>query len=182
MERKGAALIMKHKNIFILLLVLLAVFSRLIPHPLNFTPIGALGLFAGAYIIDKRVWLLPLCALLLSDFLIGLYDPISMLFVYIGFALSAFIGRLLLSEKRTSLNLGGAALSSATLFFFVSNFGTWLSGTLYPMTLAGLTDCFVMAIPFYGNTLLGDLFYVAVLFGIFEGSQIWMKRNIAQSA
>ena len=107
----------KHKNLFILILVLLAVFSRLIPHPLNFTPIGALGLFAGAYIIDKRVWLLPVCALLLSDFFVGFYEPIGMLFVYLGFALSAFIGRLLLTDKRTSLRLGGAALSSATLFF-----------------------------------------------------------------
>ena len=174
---------LKHKNIFLLILVLLAVLSRLIPHPLNFTPIGALGLFAGAYIIDKRVWLLPVCALLLSDFFVGFYEPIGMLFVYIGFALSAFIGRLLLSDKRTSLRLGGAALSSATLFFIVSNFGTWVSGTLYPMSLAGLTECFVMAIPFYGNTLLGDLFYVAVLFGLFEGLQVWIqKRNITQAA
>jgi hypothetical protein len=106
-----------------------------------------------------------------------------MLFVYLGFALSAFVGRLLLSEKRSSLNLGGAAFSSATLFFIVSNFGTWLSGTLYPMSLAGLADCYVMAIPFYGNTLLGDLFYVVVLFGLFEGSQVWMqKRDIGQAA
>jgi predicted membrane-bound dolichyl-phosphate-mannose-protein mannosyltransferase len=174
---------LKHKNIFILILVLLAVSSRLIPHPLNFTPIGALGLFAGAYIVDKRVWALPIIALLLSDFFVGFYEPIAMLFVYLGFALSAFIGRFLLSEKRTSLRLGGAALSSATVFFIVSNFGTWLSGTLYPMTLNGLTECFVMAIPFYGNTLLGDLFYVVVLFGIYEASQSWMqKRNIAQAA
>ncbi len=174
---------MKHKNIFIIILVVLAVFSRLIPHPLNFTPVGALGLFAGAYIVDKRVWLLPLCALLLSDFFIGFYEPIAMLFVYLGFALSAFIGRLLLTEKRSSLRLGGAAVSSATIFFIVSNFGTWLSGTLYPMSLAGLTECYLMAIPFYGNTLLGDIFYVAVLFGIFEASQGWkQKRNIAQAA
>jgi len=65
----------------------------------------------------------------------------------------------------------------------VSNFGTWLSGTLYPMSLTGLTECFIMAIPFYGNTLLGDLFYVAVLFGIYEGIQVWLqKRHIAQVA
>ena len=174
---------LKYKNVFILVLVFVAVFSRLIPHPLNFTPIGALGLFAGAYIVDKRVWLLPVCALLLSDFFVGFYEPIAMLFVYLGFALSAFIGRLLLSDKRTSIRLGGAALSSATIFFIVSNFGTWLSGTLYPMSLTGLTECFIMAIPFYGNTLLGDLFYVAVLFGIYEGIQVWLqKRHIAQVA
>ncbi len=172
---------LKHKNIYILILVLLAVSSRLIPHPLNFTPIGALGLFAGAYILDKRVWLLPLCALLLSDFIIGFYEPIAMLFVYLGFALSAFIGRLLLSDKRTPLRLGGAAVTSATLFFVVSNFGTWLTGTLYPISITGLVECYLMAIPFYGNTLLGDLFYVVVLFGIYESAQVWMqKRQVTQ--
>lgn len=173
---------LSYKNIFILILIIAAVFSRLIPHPLNFTPIGALGLFAGAYIVDKRVWLLPIAALLISDFFIGFYEPVAMLFVYIGFASSAFIGRLLLSEKRTSVRLGGAALSSATIFFILSNFGTWLAGSLYPMSIAGLIECYVMAIPFYGNTLLGDLFYVVVLFGIFEASQTWTRRrNVTQS-
>lgn len=173
----------KYKNIFILILILIAVFSRLIPHPLNFTPIGALGLFAGAYITDKRIWALPILVLLISDFVIGFYEPIAMLFVYIGFALSAFIGRLLLSEKRTSFKLVGAAFSSATIFFIVSNFGTWLSGTLYPMSLAGLTECYIMAIPFYGNTLLGDLFYAVALFGIYEAFQTWVyKQSVTQSA
>jgi hypothetical protein len=173
---------LKYKNIFIFVLILAAVFSRLIPHPLNFTPIGALGLFAGAYILNKRVWLLPIAALLLSDLIVGFYEPVAMWFVYIGFALSVFIGRSLLSEKRTAFRLGGAALSSATLFFIVSNFGTWLTGALYPMTIAGLVECYVMAIPFYGNTLLGDIFYVAVLFGIYEGAQVWLKKQqVAQT-
>lgn len=174
---------LKYRNVFILILVLVVAFSRLIPHPLNFTPVGALGLFAGAYIVDKRVWLLPLCALLLSDFVVGFYSPIAMLFVYIGFALSVFIGQFVLSKKRTAFRLGGAALSSATLFFIVSNFGTWLTGALYPMSLAGLAECYIMAIPFYGNTLLGDVFYVGVLFGLYETSKVWMqKRHLTQAA
>ncbi|MCZ6804044.1 MAG: hypothetical protein O7D86_08955 [Proteobacteria bacterium] len=168
---------LKYKNIFLLILILVAAFSRLIPHPLNFTPIGALGLFAGAYIVDKRVWLLPLCALLLSDFIIGFYNPIAMLFVYLGFALSVFIGRLVLSEKRTTFRLGGAAITSATLFFIVSNFGTWLTGILYPISFAGLIECYVMAIPFYGNTLSGDLFYVVVLFGTYEAVKQWLDKE-----
>ncbi len=170
---------LKYKNSFIFILILAAVFSRMIPHPLNFTPVGALGLFAGAYISDKRVWLLPLSALLLSDFVVGFYEPIAMLFVYVGFALSVFIGQFLLSEKRkrTTLRLGGAAISSATLFFIVSNFGTWLTGALYPMSLEGLADCYTMAIPFYGNTLLGDVFYAAVLFGVYESTQLWLQKR-----
>lgn len=165
------------KNVVLFLLILLVAFSRLIPHPLNFTPIGALGLFAGAYLVDRKSWMLPLCALLLSDFVIGFYEPVAMMFVYLGFALSAFLGRFLLSEKRAAVRVGGAAFCSAMIFFMLSNSGTWLSGTLYPMSLAGLIECYVMAIPFFGNTLLGDLFYAAVLFGFFEGSQVWMQKR-----
>jgi hypothetical protein len=168
---------MKYKYVFISILIVVIAFSRLVPHPLNFTPIGALGLFAGAYFVDKRAWLIPLCALLLSDFIIGFYNPVSMLFVYLGFALSVFIGRYALYEKRTAFRLGGAALSSATLFFIVSNFGTWLTGMLYPMSLSGLIECYIMAIPFYGNTLLGDIFYVAILFGTYESIRQWMQKH-----
>jgi len=97
--------------------------------------------------------------------------------------LSVFIGRLVLSEKRTAFRLGGAVITSATLFFIVSNFGTWLTGMLYPITLTGLIECYVLAIPFYGNTLLGDVFYAVVLFGIFEAMQVWMqKQHITQAA
>ena len=71
-------------NVILFLLILIVAFSRLVPHPLNFTPIGALGLFAGAYLLDRRSWMLPLCALLLSDFFIGFYEPIAMIFVYLG--------------------------------------------------------------------------------------------------
>ena len=170
-------------NVILFLLILIVAFSRLVPHPLNFTPIGALGLFAGAYLLDRRSWMLPLCALLLSDLVIGFYEPIAMTFVYLGFALSAFLGRYLLSEKRAAIRLGGAALGSAIIFFILSNFGTWLSGTLYPMSLAGLIECYVMAVPFFGNTLLGDLFYTVVLFGCFEVIQVWMqKRYITKTA
>ncbi len=158
----------KGNSVFLYGLIILVVLSRLIPHPLNFTPVGALGLFAGAYIIDKRAWLLPLCALLLSDFVIGFYEPVAMLFVYLGFVLSVFIGRLILFEKRTALRLGGAAITSATLFFIVSNFGTWLTGILYPMSFSGLIECYIAAIPFFGNTLAGNLIYSLIAFGLFE--------------
>lgn len=170
-------------RLIIIALIIFAILSRFAPHPLNFTPIGALGLFAGAYIVDRRVWLLPLCALLLSDIFVGFYEPIAMLFVYLGFALSVFIGRFVLFEKRSTFRLGGAALISATLFFIVSNFGTWLTGALYPVSFAGLIECYVMAIPFYGNTLMGDLFYVVLLFGLFETTQVWIqKKNVTQIA
>ena len=148
-------------------LVLFAVLSRFAPHPVNFNPIAALGLFAGAFLPYRRYWLLPLLALLLSDFFLGFYHWVSMLFVYLGFAGGAVIGRLVLSNKQTALLIGGSAFASTNVFFILSNFGTWLSGTLYPLTFEGLATCFVAAIPFYPNSMAGDLFYSYLLFGLF---------------
>lgn len=155
----------RHALVIATVLIVFAVLSRFVPHPVNFAPIGALGLYAGVFFIDRRYWLIPLAALLISDVFIGFYDWISMLFVYMGFACSAFIGRLLIKQLKL-FNISAAAFVSATVFFVLSNFGTWLSGTLYPLTGEGLIACFIAAIPFYGNTLAGDLFYTAVLFGL----------------
>lgn len=159
------------------LLIILAVATRLIPHPMNFTPVGAVGLFAGAYLAHRSIWLVPLLALLISDFFIGFYDPVTMLFVYAGFAASAVIGRAVLFNKRSVIRLGGSAFASASVFFILSNFGLWLTGLYYPLTSAGLVECYVLAIPFFGNTLLGDLFYAGVLFGTFEAIREWSNRH-----
>jgi hypothetical protein len=83
----------------------------------------------------------------------------------------------LLLKKRNFLLLGGSAVLSATIFFIFSNLGVWLAGLYYPLTLAGLVECYVMAIPFFGNTLFGDLFYMGVLFGIFEAVREWSTRH-----
>ena len=150
-----------------LALIVFAILSRFVPHPVNFTPVGALGLFAGAFFVDRRYWLLPLVALLASDLVIGFYNWIAMLFVYLGFASTALIGRLALRNKRNALRLGASAFIGTNVFFVLSNFGTWLSGTLYPLTAEGLQACFVAAIPFYGNSLAGDMLYSFALFGLY---------------
>lgn len=159
------------------LLVILAALSRLVPHPPNFTPIGALGLFAGAYIAMRRYWLVPLAALLISDILIGFYHPATMLSVYLAFIICTVVGQKMLLEKRSVLRVGATTLSASVIFFILSNFGDWLSGFNYPLTWEGLITCYVMAIPFFGNTLLGDLFYVALLFGIYEAVRSWMMQS-----
>ncbi|MEE9552108.1 MAG: DUF6580 family putative transport protein [Gammaproteobacteria bacterium] len=169
--------VLKGKYVLLYGLIILAVLSRLVPHPANFTPVAALGVFAGAYLSDRRYWLIPLAAVLISDIFIGFYNPVAMLFVYLGFAVSAVIGRMLLLEKRNAILLGSSALVSAVVFFVFSNLGVWLAGLYYPMTMAGLVQCYVMAIPFFGNTLFGDIFYVVILFGIYEAVQILMLRQ-----
>ena len=151
-----------------ILLIVFAVATRLVPHPPNFTPIGAIGLFSGAYLTIKRFWLVPIIALLISDYLIGIYPPVAMLSVYFSFIISAIIGRVLLQSNTTSLRIGGAAFASAIQFFVITNLGVWSTGLMYPMTSSGLVESYVMAIPYFGNTLVGDLFYSLLLFGCFS--------------
>ena len=158
------------------LLIALGVVARLVPHPWNFTPVGALGLFAGANCPPRVAWLVPLAALLVGDLILGFYSPIMMLFVYLGFLAAPAIGRLMIAGRRSVPRIGGAVVVSTSVFFVVSNFGVWLSG-LYPLTLSGLVQCYVQAIPFYGATLVGDGLYATILFG---GHQVilsaWRRR------
>jgi hypothetical protein len=146
-------------------MIFLAAASRLIPHPPNFTPIAAMALFGGAYISDKRLAFgLPLAALLLSDAMLGFYH--GMIWVYGSFALIVCLG-LQLQSRRRLLPIAATALAGSVLFFALTNFGVWISDGLYPRTLEGLAACYVAAIPFFQNTIAGDLVYTALLFGGF---------------
>jgi hypothetical protein len=147
----------------LLAMILAAAMSRLIPHPFNFAPIGALALFGGAQFADKRAaFLVPGAAMLLSDLCIGLYAHME--WVYCSFALIVCIG-FWLRSRRSVRRIAGASLLASSLFFLISNFGVWLHDGLYPKSFAGLLACYVAAIPFFGNTLLGDGFYTLALFG-----------------
>jgi hypothetical protein len=156
---------MKPRAIFLLAIIFGAAALRLVPHPSNFTPIGALALFAGAHFDDKRwAFIVPLAAMLLSDMLIGFHSQMPV--VYAAFAVIVCMG-FALKEKKTALRVTGSSLAAATFFFIVSNFGVWAFDGLYPMTFAGLVTCYVAAIPFFQNWLAGTVFYAAVLFGGF---------------
>jgi hypothetical protein len=138
---------------------------RLLPHPANVTPIAALALFGGASFSDRRLaFIAPLTALLLSDLLLGLYR--GMEYQYASFALTVCLG-LALRKRKTAIPVATATIASAFIFFVVSDFGVWLTSPLYSKTLAGLAECYVAAIPFLRNMLLGDFFYAVLLFGGF---------------
>jgi hypothetical protein len=168
----GAARIMhrsmtaNHSRLFaVLTAVLVAAALRLVPHPPNFTPIGAMALFSGAYLADRRLaFAVPLAAMLLSDAVLGFHT--GMPFVYGSVALIVLLGWSGL-KRVTSMRVVGAALVSSVLFFVVTNFGTWAVSGMYPLTAAGLAACYVAAIPFFQNTMVGDLFYAGLLFGGF---------------
>ncbi|MGE5301692.1 MAG: DUF6580 family putative transport protein [Alphaproteobacteria bacterium] len=156
---------MKPRAMLLVAMILGAAAMRLVPHPSNFTPIGALALFAGAYFDDKRfAFFVPLAAMFLSDILIGFHGQMPV--IYGAFAVIVAMG-FLLKEKKTALTVTGTSLIAATFFFVVSNLGVWAFDGLYPVTMAGLVACYIAAIPFFQNWLLGTLFYAAVLFGGF---------------
>ena len=148
-----------------IIIILFGVVLRLIPHPPNVAPIAAMALFGGAYLNKKYALVIPLIALFLSDIVIGFHS--TMPFVYISFILIGLIGLKL--QKRKSLQLIlGITISSSVLFFIITNFGVWLSGGLYPQTLDGLIRCYYFALPFFRNTIIGDLIFVGLFFGSFE--------------
>ena len=154
--------------------ILLAAALRLVPHPPNFTPIGAMALFSGAYLGRRALaFVAPLAAMLLSDAVLGFYS--GMWVTYLAVALVALLGAIAL-QKRTPVRIGLAAVAGSALFFLVSNFGTWALSGMYPHTAAGLAACYVAAIPFFQNTLAGDLFYATLLFGGFTIAELLIPQ------
>ena len=137
--------------------------ARLLPHPWNFTPLVAMGLYAGAKSGKLRMGVLAtLGAVAASDLILGFTRDIWWL--YPAFLIPVLVGRLVRrSENVASIAAGG--LISSLAFFLVTNFMTWATRGLYPHTPAGLAACFAAGIPFYRNQLLGDVFYVVALFG-----------------
>jgi hypothetical protein len=149
----------------LVLMVVVAAFSRLIPHPWNFTAIGAMALFGGAYFSKRMSLIIPIAALVLSDLVLGFH--VTMVFVYGAFMLTVLIGWTL-SEKKTVFKVGTLSLVTSSLFFLITNFGVWMMQDMYPKNAAGLVECYVAAIPFFGNQIAGDLFFAAILFGAYE--------------
>jgi len=150
----------------ITIMVIAAAFVRLIPHPPNFAPIAAMALFGGAYFTKKwAAFLIPLAAMFLTDLFLGFHE--SMWAVYLSFTLIVVLGMVMIKQKKTG-NIFFASVSASVLFFIITNFGTWISTPYYEKTGSGLAACYTAAIPFFHQTLLGDLFFVAILFGLYE--------------
>jgi len=148
-------------------LIVIAVLARVLPHPFNVTPVGAVGLFAGANCRLRVAWAVPLIALLAGDLIGGFYSPVVMVLVYVGMVGAPLVGAGLLRTQRSGSRYLAAVVGSSTFFFLASNLGVWLAG-MYPRTWAGLVECYVMGLPFYGRTLLANGLYALILFGAYE--------------
>lgn len=144
--------------------VLAAAVLRIVPHPMNFTPIGALALYCGAYFPSKRTaFAVPLLSLVAGDIFTGFHRLIP--YVYASFLVSVAIGYWLRRNKSAS-RIVAATVAGAMQFFLVSNFALWASfiGN-YPKNIGGLAECYIAGLPLFWNTLWGDAFYVMLLFG-----------------
>ena len=157
---------MINKYIFVISVILFGVLSRFLPHPPNFTPISAIALLSSKGFDNIKVgFLIPLLILFISDLFLGLYATLP--FVYVSFILIILLGRYV-----NKVNVGTVLISSS-IFFLVSNFGVWLLH--YPNTIDGLLQCYKLALPFFLNTILGDLVYGALLIYPFY---VLKKRNL----
>ncbi len=156
--------------------ILIGVIARIIPHAPNFTPIGAMALFGGAYMDKKQALILPVLAMILSDFIIG-FDSLPMrLTVYGSFLIMVLIGFWLKRHNKFG-NILTASLVSSLLFFATTNFAVWAFGTMYLKTFAGLGESYLFAIPFFRNTVLGDLFYSGAFFGSYELAKHFLQNK-----
>ena len=160
---------MKRINLILIIVVLfgLAMYVRLTDHPANFTPLAAIALFAGMYLPKKWAVILPISILFLSDLFLGFYDWKLALVVYSCFILVGVVG-ILVRKRKNVLNILSATLGVSLIFFMATNFAVWSFSSWYPHTLEGLILNYTLAIPFFRNTLLSNLFFVGVLFGAYE--------------
>lgn len=147
------------------LVIGIAVVLRLTPHPPNFAPISAMALFGGAYLNKRYAFVIPLIAMFISDAFLGLHNTVP--FVYGSFVLSGLIGIWIKNTKTLNNIIIGSVLSSI-LFYLITNFGVWLVSGMYANTISGLLQSYTLAIPFFRNTLIGDLFYTGIFFGSYE--------------
>lgn len=152
------------------LLIAAGVVTRLLPHltglpTWNMTATAAAALFAGFYFADVRMALVvPFLTMATADLWLESYHWPTMLANYTAMAIAVLFGSLL-KNRATPLRIGGITVVSATVFFLLSNLVAWPN--LYPLTAAGLAECYLMGIPFYARTLVGDLAFSGILFGAY---------------
>lgn len=151
------------RNLLLAALVGLATIARVLPHPWNFAPVGAIALFDGATFSSRRAaFIVPLLSLFVGDIFIGFHFLMPV--VYASFLVSVLIG-FWLRRGHNVPKIAAATFTGALQFFAITNFAMWASGLTYPKTFAGLAACYIAGIPFFWNTLAGDALYATLLFG-----------------
>lgn len=145
-------------------LVTFGVIMRLVPHPANFAPVGAIALFGGATFGKRYGWWLPVVVMMLSDLYLGFYS--SMPFTWAAYALIGLIG-VSMKHWHSWWRVPVGSMAGSLTFFAVSNFGVWVSGGLYAHTWSGLAQCFTLALPFFRPTAVSDLVFSGIFFSVY---------------
>lgn len=173
-------------------MIVLAALSRLLPHPPNFSPIEAVALFGGAYFAN-RLWALavPLLAMLVSDIVLGMVNGglyadyflnAHFAAIYASIVLCGLLG-FALRGRVNGGNVLGASLAGSVLFFLLTNFAVWLGAdSAVSPVCTKLGACYVAGLPFFQWTVLGTLFYAAILFGGFALLRAKLPQLRAQTA
>jgi len=152
-----------------LALIIGSVAIRLLPHPPNFTPLGATAIFGGSKLSRPWNYLAPIFILFLTDLFLGFHA--LMPYVYGCFLLSVFLSEIFLKKSVTTSKLTALAIANSLIFFGVTNFGVWLQGGLYAHTAAGLIESYVMGLPFLRNMLVGDLVFTLGFFAFYTAAE-----------
>jgi len=162
---------MKNKTLLILLIILIGAFSRIIPHPPNFTAIGAISILGGLYFGKKYLaFIIPFLAILIADIILG-YKPV--ISVYLSLLMIIPLG-ITIRHKISYFSIFKTSMFASIMFFLITNFFVWINsspmdGIYYcPPNFIGFVKCYTQAIPFFYSTLLGDLFFCFSLFGLYE--------------
>lgn len=166
------------------IIILLAAFTRIMPHPPNFSPMAAIGLFGAAHFAKKwQAFFIPLIGIWISDLVINnyVYSSSSSNIVwfysgfywqYISYILIIFAGLFIFNRGISITKTVGGMISSSGIFFLVSNFGVWAGGTMYPKNFGGLITCYAAGVPFIHNTIISDVLFTTVLFGAYYLLQV----------
>lgn len=187
---------MKHLNKLIspVIIIFLVALLRLFPHPPNFAPVGAMALFGGVYLTKRYSLVTIISTLLVSDYLLLYINPFSpnwfnfstfyapsalfhstTIFVYGSFIINILIGWII-SKKRSVLTIVSGSLLASLQFFLITNFAVWVMGT-YARGLDGLIQSYIMGLPFFKYTLLGDIYYTIAIFGVYELALYYQDRK-----
>ena len=166
------------------IIILLAAFTRIMPHPPNFSPMAAIGLFGAAHFAKKwQAFFIPLIGIWISDLVINnyVYSSSSSNFVwfysgfywqYISYILIIFTGLFIFNRGISLTKTAGGMISSSGIFFLVSNFGVWSGGRMYRKNFSGLITCYAAGVPFIHNTIISDVLFTTVLFGTYYLLQV----------
>ena len=168
----------KLENYLGLVLVALGILFRVLPHPDNFTPVMAIALFSGVVLAPRIALVVPLIVMMASDLIIGPHALYPL--TWGSFFLVSLLGAAIRKDVKVGRIFLGT-LGGSALFYLVTNLGVFVFQNMYEKSLSGLIQCYVMALPFFRNALLGDLFFSGLFFGVFAIVKSYSRKLAPQN-